>query len=216
LIWRPSYQESWSAYAPNFTELEDNIEYVEREDEFDIVDDNNNTNNNTNTNNNNNNVVVDRNPTTDESMHNKIEDDTEPIDLLTVESDAFDSDDDDAFNAKSSKINNNHNNNSNSNINDDDTFDDLDADADDYLNLTYTLLNVNNLSSSSSNNNIGNDENDDDDNNNNNNNNSNNSFIEKEKTCSTCSANSETCKDFRSCFFRHEISFALDSRSICR
>ena len=29
--------ELWSAYAPNFKELDENVEYEEREDEFDIV-----------------------------------------------------------------------------------------------------------------------------------------------------------------------------------
>ena len=29
--------ELWSAYAPNFKELDENEEYEEREDEFDIV-----------------------------------------------------------------------------------------------------------------------------------------------------------------------------------
>lgn len=38
LLWSAVQQERWSAYAPKFTELEENIEYVEREDEFDIPD----------------------------------------------------------------------------------------------------------------------------------------------------------------------------------
>lgn len=36
-IWAKSYMENWSAFAPNFEELEDNTEYEEREDEFDLV-----------------------------------------------------------------------------------------------------------------------------------------------------------------------------------
>jgi COMPASS component SWD1 len=38
LLWSAVQQERWSAYAPKFTELEENVEYVEREDEFDIQD----------------------------------------------------------------------------------------------------------------------------------------------------------------------------------
>eukprot|EP00899_Mesostigma_viride_P019395 jgi/Mesvir1/27457/Mv07239-RA.1 len=37
-IWAKSYTENWSAFAPDFKEMEENEEYVEREDEFDIVD----------------------------------------------------------------------------------------------------------------------------------------------------------------------------------
>jgi COMPASS component SWD1 len=36
-LWTTSFKENWSAFAPGFTELDDNIEYQEREDEFDIV-----------------------------------------------------------------------------------------------------------------------------------------------------------------------------------
>ncbi len=36
-IWQTTVDESWSAFAPGFEELEENREYEEREDEFDIV-----------------------------------------------------------------------------------------------------------------------------------------------------------------------------------
>ncbi len=38
LLWGAVQTERWSAYAPKFTELEENVEYVEREDEFDLED----------------------------------------------------------------------------------------------------------------------------------------------------------------------------------
>ncbi|KAK8639070.1 hypothetical protein V6N13_137468 [Hibiscus sabdariffa] len=36
-IWAKDYTENWSAFAPDFKDLEENEEYVEREDEFDLV-----------------------------------------------------------------------------------------------------------------------------------------------------------------------------------
>lgn len=38
-IWQTTTNEAWSAFAPGFEELEENREYVEREDEFDLVSD---------------------------------------------------------------------------------------------------------------------------------------------------------------------------------
>jgi len=37
-LWTKNYADNWSAFAPDFEQLEENVEYVEQETEFDIVD----------------------------------------------------------------------------------------------------------------------------------------------------------------------------------
>mmetsp|Transcript_369 Transcript_369/g.558 ORF Transcript_369/g.558 Transcript_369/m.558 type:complete len:419 (-) Transcript_369:424-1680(-) len=36
-VWKRAYTANWSAFAPNFQELTENVEYKEKEDEFDLV-----------------------------------------------------------------------------------------------------------------------------------------------------------------------------------
>ncbi|XP_074316366.1 protein RBL-like isoform X2 [Silene latifolia] len=66
-IWAKDYTENWSAFAPDFKELEENEEFVEREDEFDIV------------------------PETEKVKESEVNQDEE-VDILTVENDSSCSD----------------------------------------------------------------------------------------------------------------------------
>ncbi|GAV74696.1 WD40 domain-containing protein [Cephalotus follicularis] len=63
-IWAKDYTENWSAFAPDFKELEENEEYVEREDEFDLM------------------------PETEKVKESDINEDEE-VDIVTVEKDTF-------------------------------------------------------------------------------------------------------------------------------
>ncbi|KAH7652445.1 COMPASS component SWD1 protein [Dioscorea alata] len=66
-IWAKDYTENWSAFAPDFKELEENEEYIEREDEFDLV------------------------PDTEKVKESEINEDDE-VDIMTVEKDSTFSD----------------------------------------------------------------------------------------------------------------------------
>ncbi|XP_028228724.1 protein RBL-like isoform X1 [Glycine soja] len=68
-IWAKDYTENWSAFAPDFKELEENEEYVEREDEFDLI------------------------PETEKVKGPDVNEDEE-VDIITVEKDAAFSDSD--------------------------------------------------------------------------------------------------------------------------
>ncbi|KAL8128481.1 hypothetical protein V2J09_017636, partial [Rumex salicifolius] len=68
-IWAKDYTENWSAFAPDFKELEENEEYVEREDEFDIV------------------------PETEKVKESDVNED-EDVDIMTIEKDSAFSDSD--------------------------------------------------------------------------------------------------------------------------
>ncbi|KAI4384327.1 hypothetical protein MLD38_002498 [Melastoma candidum] len=68
-VWAKDHTENWSAFAPDFKELEENEEYVEREDEFDIV------------------------PETEKVKASDVNEDDE-IDIMTVEKDSAFSDSD--------------------------------------------------------------------------------------------------------------------------
>ncbi|KAI5420842.1 hypothetical protein KIW84_044608, partial [Lathyrus oleraceus] len=68
-IWAKDYTENWSAFAPDFKELEENEEYVEREDEFDL------------------------NPETEKPKGSDVNED-EKVDIMTVEKDPNFSDSD--------------------------------------------------------------------------------------------------------------------------
>uniref|UniRef100_A0A5B6ZQ60 Uncharacterized protein n=1 Tax=Davidia involucrata TaxID=16924 RepID=A0A5B6ZQ60_DAVIN len=68
-IWAKDYTENWSAFAPDFKELEENEEYVEREDEFDLM------------------------PETEKVKESDVNEDDE-VDIVTVEKDSGFSDSD--------------------------------------------------------------------------------------------------------------------------
>ncbi|KAI3944962.1 hypothetical protein MKW92_051059 [Papaver armeniacum] len=68
-IWAKDCTENWSAFAPDFKELEENEEYVEREDEFDLM------------------------PETEKVKHSGVNED-EDVDILTMEKESALSDSD--------------------------------------------------------------------------------------------------------------------------
>lgn len=68
-IWAKDYTENWSAFAPDFKELEENEEYIEREDEFDLI------------------------PETEKAKESNVNEDDE-VDIVTVDKDSAFSDSD--------------------------------------------------------------------------------------------------------------------------
>ncbi|KAH7443791.1 hypothetical protein KP509_02G050900 [Ceratopteris richardii] len=70
-IWAKDYTENWSAFAPDFEELEENEEYVEREDEFDLM------------------------PETEKEKPSRVDEDEE-VDIMTADKVAAFSDSDDS------------------------------------------------------------------------------------------------------------------------
>eukprot|EP00045_Choanoeca_perplexa_P013222 m.148317 g.148317 ORF g.148317 m.148317 type:complete len:507 (+) comp16281_c0_seq1:105-1625(+) len=71
-LWGVTYSDNWSAFAPDFKEVEDNVEYIEREDEFDDVD------------------AVNQPAITEALM-------SEPVDIVTVEREQYGSSDEEAL-----------------------------------------------------------------------------------------------------------------------
>lgn len=69
-IWSSNYSDNWSGYAPDFKELEENETYIEREDEFDII------------------------LEEEEKSDNRCDEDSEELDVTTVEKIRYYSDSD--------------------------------------------------------------------------------------------------------------------------
>jgi COMPASS component SWD1 len=72
-IWVTTYQENWSAFAPDFQELEENVEYIEKENEFDIINEN----------------LLE-----EENKKKKIEEENEEIDVVNIQRIIYNSDSD--------------------------------------------------------------------------------------------------------------------------